>query len=440
MCGELISDRKLLEGECKGKMEEHKYKSEFLKSLNDRGYIKQCTDAKGLDDLVGQKNIVAYIGFDCTAKSLHVGSLMQIMMLRMLQRHGHQPIVLFGGATTRIGDPSDKDEMRKVLSHDEIEENKKSIAKVFHKFLDCSQGAKNSVIFVDNIDWFEEIKYLDFLRSYGAHFSINRMLTFESVKRRLDRQQPLSFLEFNYMLLQGYDFVELSKRYGCVLQFGGSEQWGNIVSGIDLARRVLGKELFGITTPLLTKSDGSKMGKTAQGAVWIDESMLSAYDYWQFWRNTDDKDVIKFLRIYTDLPMEEIERLSKFGGREINDVKIILANEATKICHGAAAAQSAFKAANTAFVQGDMSEDMPNVEISEKDFGDEGMSLYKLLVVSGMSDSGGGAKRLIRSGGVKINDVVFDDHLKLVKQSDFDADGKMKLSVGKKRHCVLNFI
>jgi len=403
-----------------------KVKSRFLQELQERGFIYQTTDLNGLDDLLTKEKIAAYVGFDCTAKSLHVGSLMQIMIMRKLQQHGHKPIILLGSATTRIGDPSDKDGLRKILSDSEIEENKKSISSIFYKFLDFSQDCPNKAEIVDNIDWLGSITYLNFLREYGVHFSINRMLTFESVKNRLDRQTQLTFLEFNYMLLQAYDFVELHKTHNCKLQFGGSEQWGNIVSGIELGRKISQAELFGVTTPLITTSNGVKMGKTTGGAIWLNSAMLSPYDYWQFWRNTSDADLLKFMKLYTEIPIDEINSYCNLEGKELNDLKKRLADKATSLCHGNDNAIAARKASEKTFEDKTL-DSLPIVNVAS------GTHLYKAIVDSGLAKSNSEAKKLIIGRGVKLNDELVEDENYMLTSS-----GKqVKLSIGKKKHLVI---
>ena len=418
-------------------------KSPFLRELIERGFLYQCTNLEQLDEVLTKAKISAYLGFDCTATSLHVGSLMQIMLLRLLERHGHTPIVLLGSATTRIGDPSDKQEMRKMLTLNDIEKNKNSISKIFYKTLD-----KDKFKIVDNADWLAEIKYLDFLRDYGAHFSINRMLSFDSVKLRLEREQPLTFLEFNYMLLQAYDFVELNRLYNCRLQFGGSEQWGNIVSGIDLHRRIKAlenidnsghEELFGITTPLITTSSGAKMGKTARGAVWLNDDMLSPYDFWQFWRNIDDEDVGKFLRIYSELPIAEIESLEKLQGKDKNEAKIALANAVTTICHGANAAGQAFETATRTFVMGGIGVDIPVYELDRVRHS-SGLQLYALLVMVGLCPSNTAARNLVKGRGVRIDDMVYDNEKYTINFADYDNKNEFKLSAGKKEHILVKIV
>jgi tyrosyl-tRNA synthetase len=402
---------------------------DFIPEIKQRGYFNNCTNIDSLNKLIeAGESITAYIGFDCTAKSLHVGSLSQIMLLRMLQKHGHKPIILMGGGTTKIGDPSGKDEARKIISEQDIAENKASMAKVFSKFIQFGEG-KTDAIMVDNSEWLDEIKYLEFLQKYGRHFSINRMLTFDSVKLRLEREQNLSFLEFNYMLLQAYDFVELYKRYGCRLQLGGSDQWGNIVNGTDLGRRMGTPELFGLTTNLITTSAGTKMGKTAQGAVWLNEDMLSPYDYWQFWRNTDDQDVIRFLKMFTELDASQIENYAKLQGQELNEAKIALANAATIMCHGKEAAMAAEKTAIEAFVLGKNSEGLPEVAASPTEL------IFKIMVAGGMAESGGAAKRLLKSNAVKIDDQPVTNEMACLQ--DVTSNKEVKISVGKKKHYLI---
>ncbi len=408
--------------------------SPLLVDLYARGYIYQSTNLEELDKLITSQKIVAYVGFDCTAKSFHVGNLMQIMIMRRLQQHGHVPVILLGGATTRIGDPSDKQGLRKMLTLDEIEKNKQSLMSTFNKFLDFS--STNAAVIVDNLEWLSDIKYLDFLRDYGVHFSINRMLSLDSVRLRLERQSPLTFLEFNYMLLQAYDFVELYKRYKCQLQFGGSEQWSNIINGVELGRKIAGAELFGITTPLVTTSAGVKMGKTAEGAVWLNADMLSPYDYWQFWRNTADADVIRFMKIYTDLSLVEIEKFISVEGKDLNDVKKLLADEITTICHGNDAAIAARKTAEETFEYGINSESLPCYIISSEDLGD-GIPLYRLLVIVKLCESNNAAKRAVQGKGIKLNDVVVEDEYFLVKQHHIMIGRGLKISFGKKKNVLI---
>ena len=402
------------------------YRSSLLKLLDERGYIHQQTDAAGLDALAQREIVTGYIGFDATAPSLHVGSLVQIMILRRMQQSGHKPIVLMGGGTTKVGDPTGKDESRKLLSDADIDANIAGIRKVFERFLTFGDGPTDAVM-VNNDEWLSRLEYVPFLREVGRHFTINRMLTFDSVKLRLDREQPLTFLEFNYMILQGYDFLELSRRYGLRLQLGGSDQWGNIVNGIELTRRIEGTEVFGVTTPLITNADGSKMGKTAQGAVWLNEEMLSPYDYWQFWRNTADSNVGRFLRLFTDLPLEDVARLEGLPGAQINEAKIALATEATAMLHGRAAADAAADTARTTFEQGGLGEDLPTLSVGD------GVNIAHALTELGFTPSNKEAKRKIAEGAVRLNDeVVADAGLTVAVDGD-----PVKLSLGKKRHALL---
>ncbi|MBV6632284.1 MAG: tyrosine--tRNA ligase [Alphaproteobacteria bacterium] len=408
------------------------YKSDFLQTLEGRGFIHQCTDAKALDDLAQNQVIPAYIGFDATADSLHAGSLLPIMMLRHLQKSGHKPIVLMGGGTTKIGDPSGKDEARQLLTDDKINENIAGIRRVFEKFLTFGDGPTDAVV-VNNADWLDELAYIPLLREVGRHFTINRMLTFDSVKLRLEREQPLTFLEFNYMILQAYDFVELNKRHGVALQMGGSDQWGNIVNGVELGRRMQGMSLYGLTTPLLTTSSGAKMGKTAAGAIWLNEDRLSAYDYYQYWRNTEDADVARFMKLFTELPLDEIDRLSRLEGQEINEAKKVLAFEATRLCHGDEAANQAAETARQTFEQGNLGTDIPTLDIA-KDRLDGGISLIDLLVEAGLTASKGEARRLIKGGGARVNGDQVKDQDATVTSAELDADGQAQLSAGKKKH------
>ena len=408
--------------------------STFLKTLAERGFLNQCTDQTGLDEYAQANKIIAYIGFDCTADSLHVGNLISIMMLRHLQQTGHKPIVLLGGGTSKVGDPSFKDEARKMLSLEQIEHNKQGIKKAFEKFLTFGDGP-NDAIMVDNADWLDHLNYMAFLRDYGIHFSVNRMLSFDSVKMRLEREQNLSFLEFNYMILQAYDFAELNKRYNCVLQMGGQDQWGNIVNGTDLTRRVNHKHVFGLTSPLLTMSDGTKMGKTERGAVWLNADKLSPYDYWQFWRNASDADVGTLLRFYTELPIAEIEKLEKLEGNQLNEAKIILANEATTLCHGIDAARHSFETAKKVFEEGGSGGDLPSLEISMNDL-EKGLSFIETLKQIGFVESNGEAKRLIKGRGARVNNNVIDDEAYSLSTKDL-IDGSIKVSAGKKHHGVI---
>ncbi len=410
-------------------------KSEFLRQAEARGFVHQCTDLDGLDALAGEGPLRAYIGFDCTATSLHVGSLVPIMLLRLLQNTGHKPIVLMGAGTTKIGDPSGKEESRKLLSDSEIARNMAGIEKIFANFLTFGDGAGDAVM-VNNADWLDELGYISFLRDYGRHFSVNRMLGFESVKLRLDRDQPLSFLEFNYMVLQAYDFIELARRYGCRLQMGGSDQWGNIVNGIELGRRVENLTLFGLTSPLITTAGGEKMGKTARGSVWLTEEALSPYEYWQYWRNTADTDVGRFLRLFTELPLDEIALLEALQGNEINDAKKVLANEATALAHGAEAARAAGETARQTFEQGSAGEALPTIEFRQSELA-AGVPAFELLKLAGLAASNSEARRLIKGGGARINDAVIEEETRLVTLDDINEDGVIKLAAGKKRHALI---
>jgi tyrosyl-tRNA synthetase len=402
------------------------YNSSLLKLLDERGYIHQLTDTAALDALAARETVSAYIGFDATAPSLHVGSLVQIMMLRRLQQTGHRPIVLMGGGTTKVGDPSGKDESRKLLTAQEIDANIAGIRRVFERFLTFGDGPADAVM-VNNAEWLDTLEYIPFLREVGRHFTINRMLTFDSVKLRLDREQPLTFLEFNYMILQAYDFLELSRRVGCRAQMGGSDQWGNIVNGIELGRRIDGTELFGVTTPLITTADGAKMGKTAQGAVWLDEQSLSPYDYWQFWRNTQDADVGRFLKLFTDLSLEDVGKLEALSGAEINRAKIVLATEATAMLHGREAALTAEATARETFVGGGAGESLPTLETGAT------ISVVEALTGLGFCSSNGEAKRKIAEGAVRVDDQVISDPSLLIQV----PNNPVKVSLGKKRHGLL---
>ena len=411
------------------------FTSEFMRVLDERGYIHQCTDDAALDALAAQGRVSAYIGFDCTADSLHVGSLVQIMMLRWLQTTGHKPIVLLGGGTTKIGDPSGRDESRTLLTEDAIATNKRGIRRSFGRFLTFGDGPSDALL-VDNADWLDTLGYIPFLRDVGAHFSINRMLTFDSVRLRLDREQPLSFLEFNYMILQAYDFLELSRRADCRLQMGGSDQWGNIVNGVELTRRIDGRQVYGLTTPLITLSSGAKMGKTAQGAVWLNAERLSAYDYWQYWRNTDDADVGRFMRLFTELPLDEIARHEALGGAELNESKKLLANEATSLCHGPDAAANAAETARRTFEEGASGADLPVIDAARSEL-EAGIPAIALFQAAGLCESGGAARRLIRGGGARINGEVIESETRAVGPDDIGDDGRIKLSAGKKRHALI---
>ena len=410
------------------------YTSEFLKTLDQRGFIAQCTDDTALDAAAAEGVVTGYIGYDCTAPSLHVGNLISILMLRRLQQAGHRPIVVIGGGTTKVGDPSGKDESRQLLTQDKIDANKKTIRATFERFLNFGDGPTDAIM-VDNDEWLSGLNYIEFLRDYGRHFSVNRMMSFESVKLRLEREQPLSFLEFNYMILQAYDFLELNRRYDCSLQMGGSDQWGNIVNGIELTRRCDQKSVFGLTTNLLTTSSGAKMGKTAQGAVWLNDDMLPVYDYWQFWRNTEDADVGRFLRLFTELSLDDIVRLESLEGAELNDAKKILATEATAMCHGRAAAEKAEATALETFEGGGTSADLPSVDIEAAKL-EAGLGLLEAFVLAGLAKSNGEARRLVQGGGAKINDAAQND-IGVTLSNDDIKDGNVKLSFGKKRHVLL---
>lgn len=410
------------------------YKSDFLAILNERGFIHQCSNAEGLDAQLCRETTTAYVGFDCTADSLHVGNLISIMMLHWFQATGHRPITLMGGGTTRVGDPSGKDESRQLLTPELIESNKQGIKQAFDRLLGFGEGPHDAVM-ADNADWLLDLHYIDFLRDIGRHLSVNQMLQRDSVRLRLDREQHLSFLEFNYMCLQAYDFVELNRRYGCLLQMGGSDQWGNILSGVDLGRRVANTELFALTTPLLTTASGAKMGKTAEGAVWLNESRLSAYDYWQFWRNTEDADVERFLMRFTVLPMDEIRRLGALQGAEINEAKKILAHEATRLMRGEEAAIRARDTAEKTFEQGAIAEDLPTIEVPLGDL-KAGIGLLGLYVDAGLCASNGESRRQVKGGAVRINDHTISDERRLLTDRDL-ADGVIKLSLGKKKHVLV---
>jgi len=411
------------------------YASSFLKVMSERNFIHQVTDWTSLDTLLSEKNMVAYIGFDCTADSLHVGSLVQIMMLRYFQKCGHRPIVLMGGGTTKVGDPSGKDDARQLLSDNEIEKNKQGIKAVFEKYLNFGAGPSDAIM-CDNDEWLSGLEYVQFLRDYGRHFSVNRMLSFDSVKLRLDREQPLSFLEFNYMILQAYDFLELSRRFNCSLQMGGSDQWGNIVNGVELARRIDQKPVFGLTTPLVTTASGAKMGKSAQGAIWLNSDRLSPYDFWQYWRNTDDEDVDRFLKLFTELPLDEIARLSALKGNELNEAKKILAYEVTQLCHGRDAANSVAESARKTFEEGSIGQDLPFIIINKNDL-EDGVWVIEAMRKLALIQSNGEGRRLIANGGVRVNDTVINDPEKQLNVSDISISGMIKLSAGKKRHALL---
>ncbi|MCF6443466.1 tyrosine--tRNA ligase [Nereida sp. MMG025] len=408
-------------------------KSEFIAIMMERGYLADCTDYQGLDEALIKGVVPAYIGFDATAKSLHVGSLIQIMMFRWLQKTGHKPLVLMGGGTTKVGDPSFRADERPLLNEEQINANIDGIKQVFANYVTFGDGPTDATM-LNNAEWLDGLNYLEFLRDIGRHFSVNRMLSFESVKSRLDREQSLSFLEFNYMILQAYDFLELNRRYGCLLQMGGSDQWGNIVNGIDLTRRVLDHEIYGLTSPLLTTSDGKKMGKSQDGAVWLNGDMVSPYQFWQFWRNTTDADTGRFLKLYTELPVDECERLGALAGSEINEAKIILANEVTALLHGRAAADAAAATAKEVFEKGGVGDDLPTLDLSAAEVGD-GMSIVQLIVKSGLAKSGKDAKRLIAEGGAKINDAPLSDAGLMIDVAALASP--IKLSAGKKRHALV---
>jgi tyrosyl-tRNA synthetase len=406
------------------------FQSEFLRNFVARGAYYDCSAPGDLDALFARERVTAYIGFDCTASSMHIGNLVQLMTLRRLQQAGHRPILLMGGGTTKLGDPSGKDEVRKILSPEQIDANKKSMAAGIRHLLKFGDGPSDAIM-VDNADWLDKLEYIAFLRDVGRHFSVNRMLTMESVKIRLDREQPLSFLEFNYMVCQAYDFVELYKRYGCRLQSCGSDQWGNVVSGIDLGRRMESVQLFGLSTPLITTASGAKMGKSVSGAVWLNQDMLSVYDYWQFWRNAEDGDVGKFMRLFTDLPLPEIARLETLQGAELNDAKKILATEATAMLHGRAAAEKAAETARRAFEDGAMAEGLPTITVKLPE------GILNLAVAAGLAASNSEARKLIANSGLKLNDLAVSDPKILVNVSDLNADGVLKLSSGKKKHVLV---
>ena len=405
-------------------------KSDFLRVLTERGYVHQCTDLEALDAAAAAGPITAYIGFDATADSLHVGNLVSIMLLRRLQQTGHRPIVVMGGGTTKVGDPSGKDESRKLLTEADIAANMASIKTAFTRFLKFGNG-RTDALMVDNAQWLDRLGYIEFLREYGPHFTINKMLSFDSVKLRLEREQPLTFLEFNYMLMQAVDYLELERRHGCILQMGGSDQWGNIVNGVELIRRIDAKAAFGLTTPLITTSSGAKMGKTAAGAMWLNADRLSPYDYWQFWRNTEDGDVGRFLKLFTDLPMAEIARLEALQGAGINEAKKVLADEATALLHGREAAAAARAAAEAAFEQGRLSQDLPTCEVA-RDVLEAGVQLAALAVDAGLASSRGEARRLAQGGGLRLNDEAISDGARMVSLADL-KDGAIKLAAGKKK-------
>ena len=412
-------------------------KNALLSEMNLRGFLNQCTDLEKLDKVCSEKSISAYIGFDCTASSLHVGSLLQIMVLRLLQKHGHQPIVLLGGGTTLIGDPSGKDSTRQILKQKNIKKNISSIKKIFEKLLN-SKNKKTKPIFVDNYSWLGKLKYIDFLRDVGKHFTINKMLTFDSVKLRLERKQSLSYMEFNYMILQAYDFYQLFKKNNCILQMGGSDQWGNIVNGVELIRRILQKEAFGLTTPLITLSSGDKMGKSEKGAVWLDQKLFSAYDYWQFWRNTADEDVKKFLKYFTEIDINEISKKIE-SEKDINKLKILLANEATNILHGSKAAKDSEETAKETFIRGGIGKEIPEKKISRKLIS-KGINIIDLVFQNGLSSSNSDARRMLKNKGIKIDDQVISDEKKIIGLEEFSEKNYIKLSIGKKTHLKVTAI
>ncbi len=414
------------------------YKSDFLRTLSERGFIHQVSEPEALDALAASSRITAYIGYDCTAPSLHVGHLLPTMMLYWMQQTGHRPIALMGGGTTRVGDPSGKDESRKLLTDAIINENLRSIRATFSKFLTFGDGPGDAVM-ANNADWLNTLNYVDFLRDVGRHFSVNRMLSFDSVKLRLERQHELSFLEFNYMILQAYDFVELHKRYGCILQMGGSDQWGNIVNGIDLGRRLMNAQLFALTSPLITTASGAKMGKTAAGAVWLNADLVSPYDYWQYWRNTEDGDVERFLKLFTVLPLDEIGRLAALQGQEINEAKKTLATEATALLHGRAAAQEAAETARRTFEEGELAETLPTFEIPRAEL-EKGLGVLSANVHVQFVPSTSEARRQVKGGGLKVNDVTVTDERMVLTPKDLTPEGVIKLSLGKKRHVLLRAV
>ena len=417
------------------------YKSDFVKTVFERGFVQDCSNIDALDTLANRTIITAYIGFDCTAPSLHAGSLLPIMLLRWLQKTGHQPIVLMGGGTTKVGDPSGKDKSRQLLSLKNISENMLGIKNIFSKYLTFG-NAPTDAIMVNNAEWLDNLNYIDFLRNYGRHFTINRMLKFDSVKLRLDREQPLSFLEFNYMILQAYDFLELARRYNCQMQMGGSDQWGNIINGVELGRRVDQTSLFGLTSPLLTSASGAKMGKTAEGAIWLDSSsshpdfQTSAYEFWQYWRNTEDRDVGRFLRLFTELPLEEIVKLETLAGVELNEAKKILATNVTAMCHGQLAADEAALTAQQTFEAGGASLNLKTYQLPLSDL-ESGIKAIEILFLTGMAKSRGEARKLIKGGGCSLNDVIVENEVQIVRSEDINNDGVIKLSAGKKRHMLI---
>ena len=412
------------------------YKSDFLRVLSERGYIHQVSDTSALDELAARKEVVAYVGYDCTAPSLHIGHLISIMMLHWLQQSGNKPIALMGGGTTRVGDPSGRDESRKLLTYEQIDANKESIKGTFSKFMTFGSG-KSDAVMADNAEWLTTLNYIEMLRDVGRHFSINRMLTMDSVKLRLERDQELSFIEFNYMILQSYDFTELARRYGCNLQMGGSDQWGNIVNGIDLGRRMGTHQLYALTCPLLTTASGAKMGKTAAGAVWLNADMLPVYDYWQFWRNTEDGDVERFLKLFTTLPLSEIAKLASLKGQEVNEAKKVLATEATALLHGRAAAEQAAETARRTFEEGALAESLPTVELPRAEL-EAGLGVLSAFAEkTGLVASNGEARRQVKGGGLKVNDATITDEKMLLSMKDLTPEGVVKLSLGRKKHVLI---
>jgi tyrosyl-tRNA synthetase len=415
------------------------FKSDFLRTLSERGFIHQMSDETGLDDLLRTETVTAYIGYDPTASSLHVGHLMQIMMLHWFQATGHRPISLMGGGTGMVGDPSFKEEARKLMTVEMIEDNIASIKRSFANYIDYDKGPLGGGLMINNADWLRPLNYLEFLRDVGRHFSVNRMLSFDSVKTRLDREQSLSFLEFNYMILQAYDFVELARRTDCRLQMGGSDQWGNIINGIDLGHRMGTPQLYALTSPLLTTASGAKMGKTASGAVWLDADLLSVYDFWQYWRNTEDADVERFLKLFTTLPLDEVARLSALGGSEINEAKKVLATEVTAILHGRKAAGDAAETARRAFEEGALADGLPTVNVPAGDL-EAGLGLLAAFVAAGLCASNGEARRQVKGGGIRVNDRVESDEKRVLGTADLVEDGVIKLSLGKKKHVLLKAV
>jgi len=413
-------------------------KSDFMRAMQERGYLHQSTDEAGLDEAAAAGKLTAYVGYDCTADSLHIGHLVSIMMLRWLQKTGNKPIALMGGGTTKVGDPSGKDETRKLLTVEQIDANMQAIKRSFTNFI-AFGGGKTDAVMANNADWLDTLLYIPLLREVGRHFSVNRMLTMDSVRLRLERDQPLSFLEFNYMILQSYDFVELARRYGCNAQFGGSDQWGNIVMGVELGRRMEDRQLFGLTCPLITTASGAKMGKSVSGAVWLSPDRLSAYDYWQFWRNTEDADIGRFLKLFTDLPLGEIARLEKLGGAEINGAKKILAFEATKLCRGEAAATDAAETARKTFEEGALSDNLPTIDVPRASL-DKGVAAFELLHQAGPATSKSEARRLIKGGGARVNDRAIANDAEAITSAHADGDGRIKLSAGKKKHVIIRMV